>query len=91
MQTTENLVRKQFLITPGQASKLEQLAKQQRGSAAQIVRDAIDAYNPDIPSDMKESELLELVSLKVKEALADTIKTRNRLEQTLSKLGLEGK
>jgi hypothetical protein len=87
---TENLVRKQFLITPGQARKLELLAKQQRRSAAQVVRDAIDAYNPDVPADMKESDLLELVSAKVKEALADTIETRIRLRKTLTQLGLEG-
>jgi hypothetical protein len=87
---TENLVRKQFLITPGQARKLELLAKQHRGSAAQVVRDAIDAYNPDVPADMKESDLLELVSAKVKEALADTVETRIRLRKTLTQLGLEG-
>ncbi len=33
-----------------------------------MVRKAIDAYNPDAPEDMEENELLDLVSMKVKEA-----------------------
>jgi hypothetical protein len=35
---------------------------------------AIDAYNPEIPTDINEPELLDLVSARVKEALSDTKK-----------------
>ncbi len=86
MQSAENLVRKQYLIAPRQIEKLESLAKKQNTSAADVVRRAIDAFNPDVPTDMNESELFELVSAKVKEAIADTQETRKRLKNTLAAL-----
>jgi hypothetical protein len=90
MHAAENLIRKQYLISRKQIEKIEILAKKQKTSAAQLVRAAIDAYNPDIPMDMKESELLDLVSTRVKEAIADTQETRKRLDATLQKLALRG-
>ena len=86
MQAAEKLVRKQFLISPVQIKKIELLAKKQNTSAAAMVRSAIDAYNPDAPADMEESELLELVSERVKEVIVDTRNTRRRLDNTLKKL-----
>jgi hypothetical protein len=88
MQAAENLVRKQYLISPKQVKKIEALAKKQKTSAAEMVRSAIDAYNPDVPIDLQESELLELVSQRVKEAIADTKETRKRLGKTLQALGV---
>ncbi len=87
MQVTENLVRKQYLIAPRQINKLKDLAEKQNTSAAEIVRMAIDAFDPDVPADLNESELFDLVSTRVKEAIADTVKTRKRLRKTLSLLG----
>ena len=89
MQTAENLVRKQYLISPNQVKKLESLAKKQKTSAAEVVRKAIDAFNPDAPVDMQESELLELVSTRVQEAIADTQQTRKRLNKILRELTAE--
>jgi non-homologous end joining protein Ku len=86
MQAAEKLVRKQFLIYPAQARKIELIAKRQNTSAAEMVRKAIDAFNPDAWSDMAETELLELVRSRVKEAIADTRKTRERLVSALNKL-----
>ncbi len=86
MQATENLVRKQYLIAPHQIAKLKVLAKKQKTSAAEVVRMAIDAFNPDVPAEMKESELFDLVSARVKEAIRDTQETRNRLKKTLATL-----
>lgn len=90
MQTAHNqtLIRKQFFISEGQTEKLERIAKQKNKSAAEIVRLAIDAYNPDALNDMEESELMELVSIRLKETIADTQKTRKHLSQTLKKLGV---
>jgi hypothetical protein len=87
MQGTENLVRKQYLIAPHQVEKLQLLAKKQKTSAAEVVRMAIDAFNPDIPEELNESELFDLVSARVKEAIADTRTTRKRLKKTLVALG----
>lgn len=86
MPAVEKLVRKQFLISPMQIRKLELLAKKQNTSAAAMVRNAIDAYNPDVPTDTEGLELLELVSQRVKETIVDTRKTRKHLDNTLKKL-----
>ena len=86
MQKAEKLVRKQFLITPTQAKKIESIAKRQKTSAAEMVRKAIDAFNPDALADMAETELLELVRVRVKEAITDTRKTRERLAASLKTL-----
>ncbi len=51
-----------------------------------MVRNAIDAFDPDASMDMKESELLDLVSARVKEAIANTRDTRRRLKTTLETL-----
>jgi len=89
MQVSERLVRKQFLISLDQVKKLELLAQREKTSAADMVRKAIDAYDPNNPKDMDESELLELVSARVKEAIADTQKTRSSLAKTLKNLGIK--
>jgi len=89
MQIAERLVRKQFLISLDQIKKLELLAKKEQTSAAEMVRKAIDAYNPYIFKDMDESELLELVSARVKEAIADTQKTRSSLTRTFKNLRIK--
>lgn len=88
MQTAHNqiLVRKQFYLSKGQTEKLDMIAKKQKKSAAEIVRLAIDAYDPDALNDMEESDLMVLVSQRLKETIADTRKTRKRLNETLNKL-----
>ncbi len=83
MQATENLVRKQYLIAPHQIEKVKILAEKKNTSAAEIVRMAIDAFDPDGLLDLKESELFDLVSARVKEAIEDTKETRCRLNETL--------
>ena len=84
---TEKLVRKQFLVYPSQIKKMEALANKENTSVAEMVRKAITAFNPeDDLTNMKESELLSLVAANVKEALADTRKTRRHLDKTLKKL-----
>ena len=53
MQTAQtNLIRKQFLISESQIEKLDRLVKSTKAqgkktSAAEMVRNAIDAYDPD--------------------------------------------
>lgn len=86
MPAAQKLVRKQFLISPAQAKKIELMAKKQKTSASEMVRKAIDAFNPDAMSDMAETELLELVRVRVKEAITDTRKTRERLAASLNTL-----
>jgi non-homologous end joining protein Ku len=66
------------------------MAKRRKTSAAEMVRKAIDAFNPDAPEDMAEAELLELVAARVKEAIVNTQKTRARLAAALNKLEAKG-
>ena len=85
----EKLIRKQFLIYPSQVEKMEKLAKDENASVAEMVRKAIAAFNPNHDmSNMEESELLSLVSTRVKEAIVDTRNTRKRLDETLEKLSV---
>jgi len=90
MQTTqtEKLVRKQFLISPSQVKKLNHLARDRGTSVAEMVRVAIDSYNTDIAAvtDLEASELMELVSKRLKEAIASTKKANRAINKTLKKL-----
>ena len=81
----KNLVRKQLMLSNSNIEKLERIAKEQELSVASVVRTAIDSFNPD-SVDIEGSELMELVSVRLKEAIADTAQTRKRLDKTLKKL-----
>lgn len=85
---TEKLVRKQFLISPRQIKKLEGIARDEGTSVAEIVRVAIDNYNPDNASfaDLNAPELMDLVSTRLKEAIASTQKANRKIDRTLKKL-----
>ena len=80
------LMRRQYLVTEENISKLEDISNAEGVSATEIVRRAIDAYHPNDADDLAAPELMELVSNRLKEAIADTQKTRRRLNKTLNKL-----
>ena len=91
METTpraEKLVRKQFLISPSQVEKLNRLARDEGTSVAQMVRLAIDTYNPDTAAitDLDASDLMELTSERLKEAITSTRKANRAVGNTLKKL-----
>ena len=52
------LVRKQFLVTPLNVEKLQRLAEENGTSAAEIVRKAIDAYEPRETDEMESPEAI---------------------------------
>lgn len=86
---SQNLVRKQYLMSDKNISKVNRLAKQNGTSSAQIVRLAVEAYDPDNElSLIEENELMELVSSRLKEAINDTRNTRKKLDKTLNRLGI---
>lgn len=87
--TAENLIRKQVMLSTENIEKLDQLSKVRGTSAAEIVRQSIDSYDPD-SNDVEESELMELVSERLQEAIQDTAKTRRRLNKALKALELKG-
>lgn len=85
-QPQGNLVRKQFLVTPLNVEKLQRLAEESGTSAAAIVRKAIDAYEPSEQGKPEAPELMELVSIRLKEALAATRKANRQVAKTLKSL-----
>ena len=85
---TLNLVRKQYLVSQKNVSKLERIAKRKGTSVTAIVREAIEAYDPEGLDTLRESELMALVSTRLKEAIKDTQITRKKLDKTFKSLGI---
>ncbi|UCD82052.1 MAG: ribbon-helix-helix protein, CopG family [Desulfobacterales bacterium] len=82
---TEKLVRKQFLISPGQVEKLDRLARSEGTSVAEIVRIAIDNFDPNMAAinDLDSQQLMELVAARLKEAIASTRKANRKVDKAL--------
>ena len=68
---------------------IKRMAVARGSSVAEVIRVAVDAYNPDT-ADIGETELIELVSTRLKETIADTARTRKRLNKTLNRLEAKG-
>ena len=85
---SEKLVRKQFLISSSQLKKLDLIARDEGTSVAEIVRAAIDTYNPNMAAftDSDTSELVNLVSIQLKEAIASTQKANRNIDRALKSL-----
>ncbi len=81
-----NLVRKQYLVSEDNIQKVEKLASSRGTSAANIVRLAIEAYDPHGTEDMQAPDLMELVSEKLKEAISATKKTNRKVANALKSL-----
>ncbi len=85
MQATQaNLIRKQIMLSNENITKLKRIAHKRGSSVAEVVRIAVDTYNPD--ADVGETELMELVSARLKETIIDTAKTRKRLNKAIQQL-----
>ncbi len=89
MRSQGNLVRKQYLVSEGNVKKLEELASVKGTSAADIVRHAIDAYDPQGAGEMDTPELMALVSQKLKEAVSATRKANRNVAKSLKLLNTE--
>lgn len=81
-----NLVRKQFLISEESVAKLEKLAEARHISASEVVRQAIDSYDPYQSQEMEMPELIDLVSARLKEAVSSTKKANKKVADTLKLL-----
>ena len=86
MQPQPNLIRKQILISKDQEQKVEQLASARGVSVAGVVRDAIDAYDPDQAHDLDTPDLMALVAQRLKEAIAATQQANQKVATTLTQL-----
>ena len=85
-EPAEKMVRKQFLVPPSTVKRLEQLAAKRGTSASEIVRQAINAYDPKDTEAMASSELMELVSARLKEAISSTRNARRAVSKALQTL-----
>ena len=84
-----NLIRKQFLVSSRQVEKLSSLSASEGKSEAEIVRLAIDAFEPKGADNMNAPELMALVSQRLKEAINSTKHVNNVVSKTLKTLSLE--
>ncbi len=88
--SSQNLIRKQYLMSDENINKVDRLARQSGTSSAQIVRLAVDAYDPDGELNaINDSELMDLVASRLKEAIRETRRTRKKLDKTLTSLGVD--
>lgn len=82
-ESTEKMVRKQFLVPPSTVKRLEQLAAERGTSASEIVRQAIRSYDAKDGEAMESSELMELVSSRLKEAIKSTRHAQRTVSRSL--------
>ncbi len=73
---TMPLIRKRYLVSPQNITTLERLAKDRGMPATAIVREAIEAYDPESLNGLGEQALVQLVSTWVKVTIQDTRATR---------------
>ena len=88
MAVSEKMIRKQFLISPSTAKRLQRIAAKQGKSASEIVRQAIDSFDAQGASAMDSPELAELVSTRLKEAIRDTRRANRLMKKTVRALAV---
>ena len=86
----ERLVRKQYLVYERQVEKLKLIASREDQSEAEIVRRAIDAFDPDAIGELGEPEFVALVAERLKEAVKSTRAARRKVEKSLQALDSHG-
>ncbi|NOZ11227.1 MAG: hypothetical protein GXP09_09345 [Gammaproteobacteria bacterium] len=87
MRAQDNLVRKQYMVSTENVAKATKIAKSRSTSASDIVRLAIDAYDPNGAQGLEAPEMMELVAKKLKEAIVATQKANRKVTKALTKLG----
>ncbi len=85
----KKLIRKQYLISHTQMEKLSALSASEGKSEAEIVRLAIDAFEPEDTQKLNAPELMALVSQRLKEAIRSTKKANKTVSETLKILDPE--
>lgn len=90
MATSEKMVRKQFLVPPSTVRRLEQLAAKRGTSASEIVRQAINSFDVNDAEAIQASDLMELVSERLKEAIKSTRRAQRVVSRSLENLSSGG-
>ncbi|MBL4852290.1 MAG: hypothetical protein JKY90_08455 [Gammaproteobacteria bacterium] len=85
MSVAVNMSRKQIMLGQKQRNKLSRLSASQGKSESEIVRLAIEAFDPNSNAH-EATELMELVSERLQEAIHSTKKTNRVVAKTLKQL-----
>ena len=85
-QVAEKMVRKQILVPPSMAKRLEQIAAERGISASEIVRQAIESFDSTGAQAMAPTELMDLVSARLKDAIRSTRRAQRTVSKTLETL-----
>lgn len=80
------MVRKQFLVSQSTARRLERLAAARGTSASEVVRQAIDSFDLSTADAIGSDEMMELVSLRLKDAIKSTRRAHRTVSRTLRQL-----
>lgn len=84
--SSEKMVRKQFLIPPSTVKRLEEIAAERGTSASEIVRQAIKSYGINDAEALESTELMELVSNRLTEAIKSTRHAQRVVSKALQAL-----
>jgi Arc/MetJ-type ribon-helix-helix transcriptional regulator len=87
METARHLHRKQYLMGDIDLVKIATIQAQEGKSAAEVVRDAVRAYEPSKEqSDPITPELIAFLAGEIKSAIKDTHAINEKVETLLGKL-----
>ncbi len=81
--SSEKMVRKQFLVPPSTVKRLEKLAAERGTSASEIVRQAIRSFDASDAEAMQSPDVMELVSIRLKEAIRSTRHAQRTVSRAL--------
>ena len=95
IETQPRLKRMQILVSNKQKAKVTALSRANKASSSEIIRQAIDAYDPEkagIFDDLAEDELFNIAMSSVDKALKNVSAIRNGISATLAEMDkIEGK
>lgn len=86
MATRGNLIRKQYLVSESNVEKLEAIALIRGTSVTEVVRQAIDAYDPEHVDGMDAPEMMELVASRLSDTLKATRRANKRVNAAIAAL-----
>ncbi|HMB72212.1 MAG TPA: ribbon-helix-helix protein, CopG family [Gammaproteobacteria bacterium] len=83
---SEKMVRKQLLMPPSIVRRLERLADDRGVSVSEIVRQAINSFDANSADALGSEELMDLVSVRLREAFESTKRARAKVNKALRAL-----
>ena len=82
---TENLVRKQIMLSNKNIKKLKSISKERGVSMAEVVRLAVEDYNTS-KEEIGDQELMLLVSERLRQAIKEIERVSRKVRKTVAEL-----